>query len=84
MDHGPALRDHPIVVASIFGTIVASGAFEIVPASTTPVMADQLGASAAEVNWLVSVMLGVAVVASLPSGRSSTDSGPRVVSRSRL
>ncbi|AHG03659.1 sugar transporter [Halobacterium sp. DL1] len=68
MDHGPALRDHPIVVASIFGTIVASGAFEIVPASTTPVMADQLGASAAEVNWLVSVMLGVAVVASLPSG----------------
>ncbi|WP_232701588.1 MFS transporter [Halobacterium wangiae] len=68
MDHRPALRDHPVVVVSIFGTIVASGAFEIVPASTTPVMADQLGASATEVNWLVSVMLGVAVVASLPSG----------------
>ncbi|MCD2202557.1 MFS transporter [Halobacterium sp. KA-6] len=68
MDHRPALRDHPVVVASILGTAVASGAYEIVPASTTPVLSAQLGASAAEVSWLVSVMLGVAVVASLPAG----------------
>ncbi|MCG1002791.1 MULTISPECIES: nitrate/nitrite transporter [Halobacterium] len=68
MDSRPALSEHPLVVASVLLTAVASGAFEIVPASTTPVLADHLGASAAEVNWLVSVMLGVAVVASVPAG----------------
>ncbi|NIB99259.1 MFS transporter [Halobacterium sp. R2-5] len=68
MDSRPALSEHPLVVACVLGTAVASGAYEIVPASTTPVLVDQLGASAAEVNWLVSVMLGVAVVASVPAG----------------
>jgi len=68
MDSDPALSDHPLVVVSVLLTSVASGAYEIVPASTTPVLVDLLGASAAEVNWLVSVMLGVGVVASIPTG----------------
>ncbi|MGB9966084.1 MFS transporter [Halobacterium hubeiense] len=68
MDSRPALSEHPVVVVGVLATALASGAYEIVPASTTPVLADQLGATPAAVNWLVSVMLGVAVVASLPAG----------------
>ncbi|WP_435146031.1 MFS transporter [Halobaculum sp. P14] len=68
MDAKPSLGEHPGLVVSILCTSVAAGAYEIVPSSTAPLLADQLGATPVQVSWLVSVMLGVAVVGSLPAG----------------
>ena len=47
---------------------VSLGAFELVPASVTPLIRDSLGVSAAEAGLVVGVMFGTAVVASLPVG----------------
>lgn len=47
---------------------VALGAYELVPASVTPLIRASLGVSASEAGLLVSVMFGTAVIASIPVG----------------
>lgn len=47
---------------------VALGAYELVPASVTPLVRESLGVGASEAGLLVSVMFGTAVVASIPVG----------------
>jgi nitrate/nitrite transporter NarK len=47
---------------------VALGAYELVPASVTPLIRASLGVSASEAGLLVSVMFGTAVLASIPVG----------------
>lgn len=47
---------------------VALGAYELVPASVTPLIRESLGVSASEAGLLVSVMFGTAVLASIPVG----------------
>ena len=44
------------------------GAYELVPASVTPLIRESLGVSASGAGLLVSVMFGTAVLASLPAG----------------
>jgi nitrate/nitrite transporter NarK len=55
-----------LVGASILS--IALGAYELVPASVTPLIRDSLGVSASRAGLLVSVMFGTAVVASIPAG----------------
>ena len=53
------------------GTIIMSAAlsaYELVPASVTPLVRESLGVSASEAGLLVSVMFGAAVIASIPVG----------------
>jgi len=47
---------------------VSSSAFEIVPASVTPLVRSSLGLGASQAGLLVSVMFGMVVVVSLPIG----------------
>ena len=47
---------------------VSLGAFELVPASVTPLIRESLAVSAAEAGLVVGVMFGAAVVTSLPVG----------------
>jgi len=47
---------------------VALGAYELVPASVTPLIRESLGVSASEAGLLVSVMFGTAVLTSIPVG----------------
>ncbi|MFC7228540.1 MFS transporter [Salinirubellus salinus] len=47
---------------------VSMSAFELVPASVTPLIRDSMGVSAAEAGLVVGTMFGTAVVASLPVG----------------
>ncbi len=47
---------------------VSLGAYELVPASVTPLVRESLSVSAPEAGLLVSVMFGTAVVASVPTG----------------
>ena len=47
---------------------VALSAYEIAPASITPLVRESLGIGASTAGLLVSVMFGAAVVASLPAG----------------
>lgn len=59
------------VVGAVAGLFVLSGAaaaYEIVPASVTPVVMDGLGIGPSAAGWLVSVMYATAVVASVPVG----------------
>jgi nitrate/nitrite transporter NarK len=58
---------------------VALAAYELVPASVTPLVRSSLGVSAAEAGLLVSVMFGTAVVASLPVGIVLDRTNSRVV-----
>ncbi|MFC5973564.1 MFS transporter [Halomarina salina] len=55
-----------VVGASLISTGLA--AYEIVPASVTPVIRDSLGIDATAAGLLVGTMFGTAVVASLPTG----------------
>lgn len=64
----PRLRDHPGAVASLLALSVLGTAYEILPASITPLVVADMGVDATAVNALVSAMLGVAVVASVPAG----------------
>ena len=47
---------------------IALGAYEIVPASVTPLIRASLGVSSSEAGLLVGVMFGTAVLASIPVG----------------
>jgi nitrate/nitrite transporter NarK len=47
---------------------VSMSAFELVPASVTPLIRESMGVSAAEAGLVVGTMFGTAVVASLPVG----------------
>jgi predicted MFS family arabinose efflux permease len=47
---------------------VSLGAYELVPASVTPLVRASLGVSSSEAGLLVSVMFGAAVLASIPVG----------------
>ena len=61
-------RDRWSLVAGASLVSVALGAYEISPASVTPLVRASLDISAADAGLLVSVMFGTAVVASLPVG----------------
>jgi len=56
------------VLAGAFLLNAAAGAYEIVPASVTPVAMESLGVGPVAAGWLVSVMFLTAVVASVPVG----------------
>lgn len=57
--------------AAVAGVSLISGglgAYELVPASVTPLIREGLDLTPAEAGWIVSVMFGVAVVSSIPVG----------------
>jgi len=55
-------------VAGLFAIVTSAAAYEIVPASVTPLLMDRFAIGPTAAGWLVSVMLGTAVVASVPVG----------------
>lgn len=57
---------------------IAAAAYEIAPASVTPVLMDRLGVGPTGAGWIVSIMLGVAVVASVPVGIGLDRTDPRI------
>jgi predicted MFS family arabinose efflux permease len=57
-----------VLVAGVSLTSTGLAAYEIVPASVTPVIRDSLGVGPTAAGLLVGVMFGTAVVASLPVG----------------
>ena len=64
-------RSRASVAALVAGGSLISaglGAYEIVPASVTPLVRETLGVTASAAGLIVSVMFGTAVVASLPVG----------------
>lgn len=56
------------VLVGTFLLSAAGSAYEIVPASITPLVMDRLGVGPVDAGWLVSVMFLTAVVVSLPVG----------------
>jgi predicted MFS family arabinose efflux permease len=56
------------MVAGLFLLAASAAAYEIVPASVTPVLMDRLAIGPTAAGWIVSVMLGTAVLASVPVG----------------
>jgi len=68
-----------VVGVSLVSTSLA--AYEIVPASVTPVIREQMGIGATAAGLLVGIMLGVAVLTSLPTGAilDRTDSRAAIV-----
>ncbi|MDX1744502.1 MAG: MFS transporter, partial [Halobacteriales archaeon] len=58
---------------------IAAAAYEIAPASVTPVLMERLSVGPTGAGWIVSIMLGVAVVASIPVGIGLDRTDPRVV-----
>lgn len=73
----PSLRARPGFVAVVLAIAVLAGALEISPASIALLVSERLAVDTGAVSWLVSVMLGVAVVASVPAGRVVHRLGPR-------
>ncbi|MFB6270856.1 MAG: MFS transporter [Halobacterium sp.] len=61
-------REQWAVVSGLTLVSAALAAYEIAPASVTPLVRSSLGISGTEAGLLVSVMFGVAVVVSLPAG----------------
>lgn len=61
-------RERWVLVAGASLVSVALGAYEIVPASVTPLVRESMGIGATAAGLLVSVMFGAAVIASLPVG----------------
>jgi len=61
-------RDRWAIVIGAAAMSVSLGAYELVPASVTPLVRESLSIGAAEAGLLVSVMFGTAVVASVPVG----------------
>lgn len=57
-----------VTVGGLFVLSSAAAAYEIVPASVTPVIMADLGVNEPTAGWLVSVMFATAVVASIPAG----------------
>jgi len=57
-----------LAVAGLFVLSTAAAAYEIAPASVTPVVMADLGVGESAAGWLVSVMYGTAVLASVPVG----------------
>ncbi|MFC4357096.1 nitrate/nitrite transporter [Halobium salinum] len=57
-----------LVVAGLFTLSAAAAAFEIAPASVTPLLMDGMSVGPTAAGWLVSVMYATAVVASVPVG----------------
>lgn len=57
-----------LAVAGLFVLSTAAAAYEIAPASVTPVVMADLGVGESAAGWLVSVMYGTAVLASVPAG----------------
>jgi predicted MFS family arabinose efflux permease len=58
----------PVLVAGLFVVSSAAAAYEIAPASVTPIIRDSLAIGPTTAGWLVSVMYATAVVASVPVG----------------
>lgn len=56
------------LVAGLFILSTAAGAYEIAPASVIPLVRASLGIGPTAASWLVSVMYGVSVLASIPLG----------------
>lgn len=56
------------MVAGLFLLVTSAAAYEIVPASVTPLLMDRFAIGPTAAGWLVSVMLGTAVLASVPVG----------------
>ena len=56
------------IVAGASLIVTALAAYEIAPASVTPLIRDSLGLGATGAGLIVGVMFGIAVVASLPAG----------------
>lgn len=56
------------MVAGLFVLVASAAAYEIVPASVTPVLMAELNIGPTAAGWLVSVMLGTAVITSIPFG----------------
>ncbi|WP_142856907.1 MFS transporter [Salinigranum halophilum] len=56
------------LLAGLFTLSAAAAAYEIVPASVTPLIRDSLGIGAAAAGLLVTVMYATSVVASVPAG----------------
>ena len=61
-------RERWTLVAGASLVSVALGAYEIAPASVTPLIRESMGIGATAAGSLVSVMFGTAVLASLPAG----------------
>lgn len=57
-----------LVVPGLFLLSAAGAAFEIAPASISPLVIDGLGIGPTAVGWLMSVMYATAVLASIPAG----------------
>lgn len=57
-----------VMVLGLWMLVAAAAAYEIVPASVTPIVMDELAVGPVAAGWLVSIMLGVAVVTSIPIG----------------
>jgi predicted MFS family arabinose efflux permease len=70
-DRGAAIdgeRDRWLAVAGASAMSVSLGAYELVPASVTPLIRESLSIGNAGAGLLVSVMFGTAVLASVPVG----------------
>jgi len=78
-DGGGAVDDGPVPTSgrdwTTYGLVLGAGlvsaglaAYEIVPASVTPLIRDSLGIGSTLAGLIVGVMFGTAVVASLPAG----------------
>jgi predicted MFS family arabinose efflux permease len=68
---GPAARDTPVQLVLVAGASLVSvslAAYEISPASVTPLIRDSLGIDAGAAGLVVGTMFGAAVLASLPVG----------------
>ena len=67
----PAARSDRVLGGLVVGASLIStalGAYEIAPASVTPLIRESMGIGAATAGLLVGVMFGIAVVTSLPVG----------------
>lgn len=74
---GPTETEKWVVVAGLWLLSASAAAYEIVPASVTPVIMDGLGIGPAAVGWIVGVMFGTAVVFSVPVGVALDRIDPR-------
>lgn len=74
----PKLREYLPAVTALWSVPVLAGAYEILPASTAPILMDGLGVDATAVSWLISVMFAISIVASVPSGLFIDSLGKRV------
>ncbi|WP_336036999.1 MFS transporter [Halobacterium yunchengense] len=63
-----SVREQWTVVLGVTAVSAALAAYEISPASVTPLVRDSLGVGATEAGLVVSVMFGVGVFSSLPTG----------------